>query len=182
MLAAATPTHSTYEGRRAAVTMIVRDRGGETELLFIRRAEHPLDPWSGHMAFPGGRMDPEDEGDLLVTALRETAEELGLDLRVHGEVLGQLSDIPAIARGKFVGMVIRPYVVALRGEPAIVPNHEVAEVLWAPLTPLLRGDLKTRHPYVHEGNTVLLPAHRVGERIVWGLTYQMLELLRILCE
>ena len=176
-LATAQPEVSTREGKRAAVAMIVREGTDDSEMLFIRRAEHPLDPWSGHMAFPGGRADPEDEGDLLATALRETAEEIGVDLRAHGEMFGHLSDIPAIARGKFMGMVIRPYVVALRDQPTIVTNHEVAEVLWAPLGPLLRGELATTYPYVHEGNRLLLPAHRIGERVVWGLTHQMVESL-----
>jgi 8-oxo-dGTP pyrophosphatase MutT (NUDIX family) len=174
-LASVTPEVSTREGKRAAVAMIVRETAIDSEILFIRRADHPLDPWSGHMAFPGGRADPEDGGDLLVTALRETAEEIGVDLRTHGELLGHLSDIPAIARGKFMGMVIRPYVVVLRGEPTIVPNHEVAEVVWSPLSPMLRGESATTYPYVHEGNKLLLPAHLIGERVVWGLTHQMVE-------
>lgn len=161
--------------KRAAVAMILRDGPEGAEILFIRRAEHPLDPWSGHMAFPGGRHDPEDGDDLLVTATRETSEELGLDLRTHAEPLGRLPDLPAIARGRPVGMVIRPYAFALRGEPELHPNHEVAEVLWAPLGPLARGELRTTHPYTFEGRRLELPAHRVGERIVWGLTHQMVE-------
>ena len=172
-----TPEVSTREGKRAAVAMIVREAEVDSEILFIQRAEHPLDPWSGHMAFPGGRADPEDGGDLMATALRETAEEIGVDLRAHGEMLGHLSDIPAIARGKFMGMVIRPYVVALRGSPEIVPNHEVAAVVWSPLGPLVRGERKTIYPYVHEGVELKLPGHRVGERVVWGLTHQMVESL-----
>lgn len=181
-LASATPEVSSREGKRAAVAMIVREGQSDSEILFIRRAESPLDPWSGHMAFPGGRADPEDGGDLLVTALRETVEEIGVDLRAHGELLGHLSDIPAIARGKFMGMVIRPYVVALRGDPPISPNHEVAEVVWSPLGPLLRGESKTTYPYMYEGQQLLLPGHRVGERVVWGLTHQMVESLLALAR
>lgn len=176
-LAQVAPESAAEAGRRAAVAMILRDQGHAegAEILFIRRAEDPRDPWSGHMAFPGGRQDPEDGGDLLVTATRETAEELGLDLRLHAEPLGRLPDLPAIARGRPVGMVIRPFAFALRGSPALAPNHEVAEVLWAPLGPLARGELRATHPYVHEGRRLELPAHRVGERIVWGLTHQMVE-------
>jgi hypothetical protein len=73
--------------------------------------------------------------------------------------------------------VIRPYVLALRGAPPITPNHEVAEVVWAPLSPILRGEHRTQYPYVHEGNKMLLPAHLIGERVVWGLTHQMVESL-----
>jgi len=162
-------------GSRAAVAMLLRDSSEGAEILFIRRAEHPLDPWSGHMAFPGGRQDPEDAGDLYLTALRETAEEIGVDLREHGAPIGHLSDIPAIARGKRLGMVIRPYVVELTGDPQIVANHEVAEVMWAPLLPIARGEVKTIYPYVWEGKQLQLPGHRVGERVVWGLTHQMVE-------
>jgi 8-oxo-dGTP pyrophosphatase MutT (NUDIX family) len=168
-------------GSRAAVAMLLREGEQGAEILFIRRAEHPLDPWSGHMAFPGGRQDPEDAGDLYVTALRETAEEIGVDLHTHGTPLGHLTDIPAIARGKRLGMVIRPYVVELRGDPPIVPNHEVAEVMWAALSPIARGEVRTIYPYVYEGKPLELPGHRVGERVVWGLTHQMVEdLLTIL--
>jgi 8-oxo-dGTP pyrophosphatase MutT (NUDIX family) len=155
--------------------MLLREGSEGAEILFIRRAEHPLDPWSGHMAFPGGRQDPGDAGDLYVTARRETAEEIGIDLDAHGAVLGHLTDIPAIARGKRMGMVIRPYVVELRGDPAIVTNHEVAEVMWAPLSPIARGEVRTVYPYVWEGKQLELPGHRVGERVVWGLTHQMVE-------
>jgi 8-oxo-dGTP pyrophosphatase MutT (NUDIX family) len=174
-LAASSVTPSDEPGSRAAVSIILREGGAGAEILFIRRAENPSDPWSGHMAFPGGRQDPEDGGDLLVTALRETVEEIGVDLREHGEPLGHLADIPAIAGGKRLGMVIRPYVVALRGDPPIVPNYEVAEVLWADLSPIARGEHRTVYPYVWKGTPLQLPAHRVGERIVWGLTHQMLE-------
>jgi len=176
-LASLAPKSSVEAGRRAAVAMILREGQHDdgAEILFIRRAEDPRDPWSGHMAFPGGRHDPEDGDDLFVTATRETAEELGLDLGVHAEPLGRLPDLPAIARGRPVGMVIRPYAFALRGAPLLAPNHEVAEVVWAPLGALARGELRATHPYVHEGRRLELPAHRVGERIVWGLTHQMVE-------
>ena len=50
--------------KRAAVAAVVRDRDEGAELLLIHRAEHPHDPWSGHMAFPGGRMDPGDDSEL----------------------------------------------------------------------------------------------------------------------
>src|SRR5574341_145553 len=68
---------------RAAVAVVLRDGNPAIEILFIRRAEHPDDPWSGQMAFPGGRAEP-GETDLLETAIRETAEEIGIDLRETG--------------------------------------------------------------------------------------------------
>lgn len=162
--------------RQAAVAAILRSVAGEPEVLFIRRAEHPNDPWSGHMAFPGGRHDPTDP-DLLDTARRETLEELGLDLGRHARLLGMLDEIEAIARGRRTGMVIRPYVFALDEEPELSPNDEVAEVVWAPLVPMLRGENATTLPYRRDGLDLVLPGYDVGGRVVWGLTYEMLQRL-----
>jgi 8-oxo-dGTP pyrophosphatase MutT (NUDIX family) len=174
------PPSSNEEDARAAVAIILRERKDAehdqgAEVLFIRRAEHPLDPWSGHMAFPGGRADPADAGDTRTTALRETEEELGLSLAAHGEPIGRLPDLPAIARGKRVGLVIAPHVFALHDDVELVPGDEVAEAIWWPLAPLARGEHRTIYPYVYEGRRLELPGHKVGDRIVWGLTYQMLE-------
>src|SRR5215471_21768996 len=80
--------------RFAAVAAILRDREGEAEVLLIRRAQKTGDPWSGHMAFPGGRQDPSDL-DLLHTAVRETQEEVGLELSPGRNLIGRLDDLPA---------------------------------------------------------------------------------------
>jgi 8-oxo-dGTP pyrophosphatase MutT (NUDIX family) len=160
--------------RRAAVAAVLRDGRKGPELLFIRRAEHPRDPWSGHMAFPGGREDPGDV-DLLATAVRETREEVALDLESSARLLGRLDELPAVARGRRMGLTIAPFVFELTGEIALVQNHEVAEVLWTPLEPLFRGELATSFPYEIGGQRLELPAHEIGGRLVWGLTHRMLE-------
>ncbi len=175
------PPPSEEPGARAAVALVLRearDAEGDVsaEILFIRRAEDPLDPWSGHMAFPGGRADEADRGDSMTTALRETEEELGLSLREHGEPLGKLPELPAIARGRRVGLVIAPHVFALHHDVELSPSEEVAEALWWPLSPLAGGELRTIYPCVFEGRRLELPGHLLGERVVWGLTYQMLEM------
>ncbi|WP_437283971.1 NUDIX hydrolase [Sorangium sp. So ce406] len=149
---------------------------GEAELLLIRRAEHPRDPWSGHMALPGGRRDAADSS-LLDTAIRETREEVGIDLAAHGALLARLPDLPAVVRGRRVGLVISPFVFALGSTPELTLSDEVAEALWTPLGPLARGECASTYAYTHEGNVVHLPCLRVDERVVWGLTYRMLEQL-----
>lgn len=128
------------------------------------------------MAFPGGRREPGDES-LFAAAARETLEEVGIDINAHGALIARLPDIQAVARGKRVGMVIAPFVVALRADVPLTPNEEVAEALWTPLGPLARGETAAPYPYVHEGLNLTLPSLRVGERVVWGLTYQMLSAL-----
>jgi 8-oxo-dGTP pyrophosphatase MutT (NUDIX family) len=162
--------------QEAAVATILRQPapGRDAEVLLIRRAEHPDDPWSGHMAFPGGRKDPEDRS-LLHTVRREAHEEVGIDLGRDARLVGQLDDVPAVAKGRPVGLVITPFVFELVQVPVLVPNEEVAEALWAPLGPLMRGEAHTTRPYTLDGTEYMLPAFDVHGRVVWGLTYQMLE-------
>jgi 8-oxo-dGTP pyrophosphatase MutT (NUDIX family) len=162
---------------RAAVAIVVRDRADGPHVLLIRRAERQGDPWSGHMAFPGGREDPEDES-LLATAMRETLEELALDLRETGQLLGQLAPLPAVARGRPVGMTIVPFVFELTADAELTYSDEVADAVWVPLDPLLHGRLRTTFAVDRGGGEhVQLPAHDVHGRIVWGLTYRMLDSL-----
>jgi 8-oxo-dGTP pyrophosphatase MutT (NUDIX family) len=161
---------------RAAVAIVVRDGTDGPQILLIRRAEHPADPWSGHMAFPGGREDPEDE-NLLATAIRETFEELALDLRQAGRLLGQLAPLPAVARGGPVGLTIVPFVFELTAAAELKYSEEVAEALWVPINPLLHGRLRTMFAVDRGGERVEFPAHDVDGRIVWGLTYRMLDSL-----
>ncbi|HEY6877104.1 MAG TPA: CoA pyrophosphatase [Polyangiales bacterium] len=162
--------------RRAAVAAILRASALGPEVLFIRRAEHPNDPWSGHMAFPGGREEPQD-ASLIETAVRETREELALDLEANARLIGRLDELPAVARGKRTGLTIAPFVFELHGEVTVTHNYEVAETLWTPLEPLFRGARATKFPYEIAGQRVELPAHDVDGRIVWGLTHRMLEML-----
>ncbi len=164
--------------KRAAVGAILRTGAVGPEILLIKRADKEGDPWSGQMAFPGGRHEPGDV-DLVHTVQRETLEEVGLDLRREGELLARLDDVHAVARGRHVGLVIAPFVFALRGrgDAELRPNAEVAEALWTPIAPLWRGEAATTFPYVHEGQQLDFPALKVGHHVVWGLTYRMLTLL-----
>lgn len=169
---------------RAAVAAVLRQGQPEAgpEVLLIRRAEHDDDPWSGHMAFPGGRRD-EGDTDLFYTVWRETREEVGLDVRGQARLLGELDELDAVAGGRTIGVVITPFVFELLDEPELVPNYEVAEIVWAPLTPLACGRADTTRPYEHAGRQYDLPAYDVQGRVVWGLTYRMLRsFFSLLCD
>jgi 8-oxo-dGTP pyrophosphatase MutT (NUDIX family) len=127
------------------------------------------------MAFPGGREDPADQ-NLLATAVRETLEELALDLSRAGRLLGQLAPLPAMARGRPVDLTIVPFVFELTTEAQLAYSEEVAEAVWVPIGPLLDGRLRTTFAVEREGGErVDLPAHDVEGRVVWGLTYRMLD-------
>ncbi len=151
---------------------------GHPELLFIRRAEVEGDPWSGHVAFPGGRMDPEDDGPWGA-ALREVREELGLELAPLGRRLGELPNqltLPLMGRR----MVVHPYVVAARELPPLTPNDEVARVLWVPLRDLLDGVGRDTMTWEWQGQSLVLPCRRLEGEVLWGMTLRMVEdLLRI---
>ena len=164
---------------RAAVAAILRRGAPGPEVLFIRRADQPQDPWSGHMAFPGGRVDPGDEGPLAA-ALRETREEVGLDLETAGERLGRLSEVRAIGRGRPLSMVICPFVFALDADPVLVTNHEVGAVVWVPLSFLADRRNRDTMQYRRGGLELELPCYHFGEYLIWGMTLGMVdELLAI---
>jgi 8-oxo-dGTP pyrophosphatase MutT (NUDIX family) len=158
---------------RAAVALILREGPSGLELLFIRRADHPQDPWSGQMAFPGGRAEPGEE-DLKATAVRETAEEIGVDLESAAECLGILDEVRAMARMRPVSLTILPFVFRLRGEISPVLSDEVRSLHWIPLDELLAAERRSVMDYVQEGATMQFPCLRVEDVVIWGLTYRML--------
>jgi 8-oxo-dGTP pyrophosphatase MutT (NUDIX family) len=169
-------------GRRAAVAAVLREREAALELLFIHRAEHPRDPWSGQMAWPGGRVDDEDPGPLAA-ALRETREELALDLERDAGFLGALSEVRTHLRRGPGPLSVVPFVFELKGEPALVPNQEVQEALWVPLSFLLERGNRGRMIWTGGGVPLVMPCYRFEGRVIWGLTLHMLdELLELLAE
>ncbi len=166
-------------GIRAAVAAIIHDRPGAPEILFIKRAERAADPWSGHMAFPGGRRDKAD-ASLLETATRETREEIGIDLARLARPVARLPDILPYTRMPFE-LTVTPFVFVLESHfdpKTLAPNEEVARVVWAPLDNVLKNEPATQFRFQRDGFDLLLPALDVNGEVVWGLTYRMLELLR----
>jgi 8-oxo-dGTP pyrophosphatase MutT (NUDIX family) len=159
---------------RAAVAAIFRPAASGADLLFIHRVEDPRDPWSGHMAFPGGKMEAGDS-DLLASALRETREEVGLHLDVVGERLGRLSDVQAIGRGRPLSMVITPFVFAVDSAPELVTNHEVEAVVWVPVAFLADRANRETMPYRRGELSLELPCYRYRGHLIWGLTLGMVD-------
>jgi len=165
--------------RLAAVAAVLRVVEGSPELLFIKRAEHEGDPWSGHMAFPGGRHEPGD-ATLEDTACRESLEELALDLRA-GAILGRLDDL-APRSPVLPPILIRPYVAVVAPDVTFSPSEEVAATFWVPLSVLAHEDSRAEHVMTINGARARFPGFRVHEHIVWGLTERIVQQLLSLLD
>ena len=158
--------------RHAAVALILNEGDDGLEVLFMKRAEHPEDPWSGQMALPGGRRDPED-ASLIEAAIREAREEVGLDLHPD-DCLGRLDDLYGAGRLASFDLSISPFVFYLPERIALTHNYEVAATVWVPLAFL--GDatnIRTYH-FPLDPMKRAFPSLPFGEYIIWGLTYRIL--------
>ena len=171
-LSARPPVRVDVASKAAAVALILREGLSGIEVLFIRRAEHPDDPWSGHVGFPGGRREPGDM-ELRATAVRETAEETGIDLAADAEYLGALDELRAMARLRPLDLTISPFVYRLAGSPRFQPNREVRDLLWLPLSDLLDPGRRSVFDYVEGGAALRFPCVRIDDVVIWGLTYRM---------
>lgn len=139
-------------------------------VLLVRRTEREGDPWSGHMALPGGHAHPED-ADLLHTARRETLEEVGIDL-ADAELLGRLDDVTPMRSSD---LTVSPFVFGATEPAHATLSNEVAEALWVPLDALASDALRGTREVQIRGSTLSVPAFVIGERVVWGMTFHLLE-------
>lgn len=187
-LLSARPPRRTVSGedwKRAAVAVILRDAAGiegdeDLEVLLIRRSDDPRDTWSGHIAFPGGRQEPADP-DLEGTAIRETLEEVGLDLR-GARRLGRLDELAARASLP-MRLAITPWAFGWTGpSPDLVLSAEVATAMWVPVSHLGDPVRRVEHPVEHRGQGYNFPGISVGPHVLWGLTLRMVEDLFELLE
>ena len=157
---------------QAAVSLIVRGRD-ELDVLLIKRARHERDPWSGHMALPGGRWDAQDQ-TLLATAVRETHEETGIDLDLHGVHLGRLGGVAPMSV-QLPPLTISPYVFGVpQNTPARVASPEVDAVHWIPLKVLRAPETRASVEIPLPGGPRAFPGLRVAGEVVWGLTYRII--------
>jgi 8-oxo-dGTP pyrophosphatase MutT (NUDIX family) len=159
------------ERRRAAVALVVCDARSGPEVLFIERTEHDRDPWSGHLAFPGGRVDPTDQGPRQA-AERETLEEVGVDL-ARAAYLGRLDDL----RGAHLPVVVSCFVFGVRHRPELrLDPREVADAFWFPLEGLLDPRRRREETFRFRGEDRTYPALQLlgeGRPVLWGITYRL---------
>ena len=154
----------------AAVAIIIDIHRESGSILLMRREERLGDPWSGQIAFPGGHMSPSDT-TLLDTAIREAAEEVGIELSRH-VALGALPPIYSQTRR----VLVAPFVFQLNSDVMVRMNDEVAETFWAPLQEL--STIRPTRSKVHvEAGTLDVDSYDLDGRIIWGLTFRIIRCL-----
>lgn len=161
---------------RAAVAIIFRvGAPGAPEVLFIERAVREGDPWSGHVALPGGRHDPAD-ATLQDTAVRETLEETGIDLARDGAFLGTVDELRP-RTPTLPAIIVTPFVAVVRPDVRIVPSEEVADAFWVPWSLLTDGTVSRESAVTVRGAEWRVQSYVIGRHVVWGMTERILRSL-----
>jgi len=184
----------------AAVTLLLRPAGGAAggdaggavggagdpagdaaEVLFIKRAERAGDPWSGHLAFPGGRAEKRD-ATLVDLAMREAAEEVGIDARKGGRLLGRLPTLRPLSV-RIPSVTVTPFVAL--APPGAVPRpqaEEVEEAFWMPLGTLRRSGRSATVKWEGNDGAREFPAFPSPMGPIWGITERILSQFLALTE
>jgi 8-oxo-dGTP pyrophosphatase MutT (NUDIX family) len=173
----AMPPGDGRSGRAAVAAVLHEPHPGDARLLFIERCRRDGDPWSGHLAFPGGRLEGGD-ADERAAAERETREEVDLDL-TPARCLGRLDDRPA----RVQPLTVSAFVYALElspDPPALRFSDEVTDAFWTPLADLLDPTRHCQHEMRRDGLLRRFPAIDLlgpGRPLLWGVTYGFVHTL-----
>jgi 8-oxo-dGTP pyrophosphatase MutT (NUDIX family) len=158
--------------RQAAVTILLRDAHDAAELLIIKRAEYPHDPWSGHLALPGGRADATD-AHLLATAVREMREEVGIELEPEAHFIGRLETLLP-GNPRLPQIEIAPLIAVAPTEVSLQLSEEVAEAFWWPVRALQENGLSEVYRFQHNETILKYPAYPSPGGPIWGITQRIL--------
>ena len=136
----------------------------------IKRADRVGDPWSGQVAFPGGKAQ-EGDSTLKETAIRETREEVGIDLGQDADFLGYFTPF----RTHTGTLDVFPLVFLLKKKVEVRPNEEVSSYRWVKLEKLTTEQARSSYGVDAGGQTREMPALLVDGYVVWGLTYRIIS-------
>jgi len=157
---------SEEQGANAAVAVLLKQEKEDLSIFFVKRVENVADPWSGQMAFPGGKRDEKDV-DLMQTVVRETLEETGINLLEGCSFLGVLAAVRSRPRPD---LRILPFVVLVEYEPRVRLNRrELEDFYWIPFRELVQSKTSVKFDFGE------FPVYSVRNEVIWGLTYQILE-------
>ena len=150
----------------AAVALMLKRETEDFEVLLVKRIENPDDPWSGEMGFPGGKRSPEDQ-DLKQTVIRETLEETNINLIDDSRFLGVMTPLTSIRRPR---IKVLPFIAILNREPSIKLNRkELESFVWFSIEEIFQSQDIVKFDFGE------FPAYRIGDSIIWGLTYRILK-------
>lgn len=159
--------------RKAAVAMIISGMEARWKMLFIERATHPGDPWSGNIGFPGGKVE-KDDADARHAAERETMEELGIDLG-SARYLGRISDLD----GAHLPVLLSCFVYGVdKSDLDFSMSEEVKDVFWLTIEELTDPERHAMHQFTFAGDLFESPCIRLpyeDKPVLWGLTYRMVK-------
>src|SRR3989441_4666315 len=158
----------------AAVVVLLQNGARDLEVLLGERSKREGDPWSGQIGLPGGRRRAED-GTVLATAVRETREEVGIDLEGQADILGHMAPR---APGNKPEVLVVPYVAVARSPIEATPGPEMASVFWTPLRDLPPTHARRVVPTIL--GELNVPSFTYDDRLIWGFTYRILEELLVL--
>ncbi|MGD8566432.1 MAG: CoA pyrophosphatase [Candidatus Bathyarchaeota archaeon] len=157
---------SEEQNAAAAVALMMKPLRNGFKVLFVKRVENSSDPWSGQIAFPGGKHEAKDQ-NLLQTVIRETFEETGINLLDCCNILGVTKAFRSTRKPE---LKVLPFIVQLDGEVSIKLNQkELESHIWISLEEL------QNHKGTAELDFGVVPAYKLGKTIIWGLTYRILE-------
>ena len=159
--------------------MILKEGTTSPEVLFIIRAQHDQDPWSGNIGFPGGRLNSTEESSQQA-AERETFEELELDLN-RSQYLGRLNDL----YGATLPVLVSCFVYHLTEPVTLQPNHEVDTTFWCPLAKLLAPERQQHRTFFYHGEDRTHPVVELlapHQPLLWGITYRLIRSFFKQCE
>ena len=140
-------------------------------ILMVKRAHRAGDPWSGDMAFPGGRMESRDQS-YEATAIRELHEEVGV--HIQKPPLASLSTLWTKSHNNFRPMAIHPYLFSIQSKLSFKLSHEVDEVVWIPLS-AFDGSLRKHFHWKLRFTTYKMPCFYYQKYRIWGLSLKMIE-------
>ena len=164
---------SDEQSANASVALLLKLDGERLHALFVRRVQNSRDPWSGQIALPGGKREAKDR-NLQETVIRETFEETNINLLHHCRFLGTMSVFQSKPRPE---IKVLPYVVFIEDDPSIRLNKkELEEYFWISIEELVRSRTTVKFRFGK------FPAFNVGNVIIWGLTYRILESLILRLE
>jgi 8-oxo-dGTP pyrophosphatase MutT (NUDIX family) len=164
---------------RCGVILLIAEHGLDGEgsppaILLMRRAERAGDPWSGHVSFPGGRVDPSDES-TRGAALRELEEETGISASTELRPIGRLSDLLTREHGRNRPMVVSPYVYRTPHALVLEPSHEAAKLWWEPIAHFVAPERRQRMVWRVAGLPLRVPAVELSDARLWGLSLMMAD-------